>query len=71
MNPEVWRWTLTLYDIWVQSNFISWPYQGGSANQPAWVIHDFNIFSLVDEWLSINRPTLDESRRSNPDAMDD
>lgn len=71
MNPDVYKWSLSLYDIWVQSNYVAWPFEGGSANQPAWVIHDFNVFGLIDQWIAFDRPTLDESRRTNRDAMDD
>lgn len=70
MMPDIWQTTLSWYDIWLQSNYVAWPFEGGSANQPAWVIHDFGVFGLIDQWIEFDRPTLDESRATYGDVMD-
>ncbi len=41
------------YRLWVRSGFVALPYSGGVAEQPDWVIHDFNVFTLIEGYLKL------------------
>lgn len=50
--------TYTLYQLWKQSGYVCLPVAGGLLDQPADLMHDFNVFARIEAYLDL----LDDTR---------
>lgn len=50
--------TYTLYQLWKQSGYVCLPVAGGLLDQPADLMHDFNIYARIEAYLDL----LDDTR---------
>lgn len=60
INPDLLPEMLRCWNVWVQSNRVSYPFPNGRLQQPRWVLDWFEIFDAVSQLAELEdkRPTL-------------